>query len=101
MSKLIPEVCEAICSCSFFFGYLVNRDPHSSVSTLRKNELLQESLIRICDLRVQSTCGYKNPGVRVQYACTILMMKLAYAYKVKYTLAFSQHKKRPESVSVV
>ncbi len=38
----------------FFFGYLVNRYPHSNVSTLWINELLQESLIRMCDLRVQN-----------------------------------------------
>ncbi len=47
----------------------------------------------MCDLCVQSTRGYKNPGVRVQCARTILMTKftscavLAYTYKVEYTLA--------------
>ncbi len=29
----------------------------------------------MCDLRVKSTLGYKNPAVHVQYARTILMMK--------------------------
>ncbi len=57
--------------------------------------------MRICDLRLQNTHGYKNLGVRVQYARTILMTKfvsehctlsLAYAYKVKYTLALMVNK---------
>ncbi len=29
----------------------------------------------MCDLHVQSMCGYKNPGVRVEYVRTILMTK--------------------------
>ncbi len=33
--------------------------------------------MRMCYLRVQSASGYKNPGVRVQYARTILMTKFA------------------------
>ncbi len=31
--------------------------------------------MRMCDLRIQSTRGYKNLGVCVQYACTILLTK--------------------------
>ncbi len=31
--------------------------------------------MRMCDLHVQNTHGYKNLGVRVQYARTILMTK--------------------------
>ncbi len=50
-------------------SYLVNRNPHGNVSTLRINKLLQESLMRMCD--------YKNPGMRIQYACIILMTKFA------------------------
>ncbi len=33
--------------------------------------------MRMCNLRVQSTHGYKNLGVHVQYAHTILMIKFA------------------------
>ncbi len=51
--------------------------------------------MRMCDLCVQSTRGYKNPRVRVQCVQTIQMTKytscalyavLTYTYKVKYTL---------------
>ncbi len=33
--------------------------------------------VRMCDLSVQSTCGYKNRVVRVQYAHTTLMTQFA------------------------
>ncbi len=33
--------------------------------------------MHMCDLRIQSTPGYKNPAVHVQYTRTILMTKIA------------------------
>ncbi len=38
----------------FFFGYLVNRYPYGTISTMRINYLLQESLMSEC-----ATCTYK------------------------------------------
>ncbi len=67
-----PLIC-CCCSVSLITFSIVKQQPGPVLPTCGTTDYCKTNSMRMCNLHVQSTRGYKNRVLRVQYMHTILM----------------------------